>query len=60
MKHIDIRVHFIRDCVNNGLVEVFHIPGSEMVADIFTKALPAPAHHKWLKVLTLLSDHGGV
>jgi hypothetical protein len=39
MKHIDIRFHFIRDCVQKGLVDVMHIPGIDNVADLLTKPL---------------------
>ena len=38
-KHIHRRYHFIRECVENGLVEVEHVPGVEQKADILTKAL---------------------
>ncbi|GJY79922.1 ribonuclease H-like domain, reverse transcriptase, RNA-dependent DNA polymerase [Tanacetum coccineum] len=39
-KHIDIRYHFIRECVENGLINVKHISGELQRADILTKALP--------------------
>ncbi|KAH9292825.1 hypothetical protein KI387_042000, partial [Taxus chinensis] len=38
-KHIDIRYHFIRDCVQRGIVQLQYIPTEEQVADILTKAL---------------------
>ena len=38
-KHIHKRYHFIRECVENGQVDVQHIPGSMQRADILTKAL---------------------
>ena len=38
-KHIHRRFHFIRECVENELVEVDHIPGSKQKADILTKSL---------------------
>lgn len=38
-KHIHTRYHFIRECVEKGLMEVEHVPGNEQKADILTKAL---------------------
>ena len=38
-KHIHKRYHFIRECIDNGLVDVEHIAGSLQKADILTKAL---------------------
>lgn len=38
-KHIHTRYHYIRECVENGQIEVKHIPGSEQKADILTKPL---------------------
>lgn len=38
-KHIHTRYHFIRECVENGQIEVEHVPGNEQKADILTKAL---------------------
>lgn len=38
-KHIHTRYHFIRECVEKGLLEVEHVPGTEQKADILTKAL---------------------
>eukprot|EP00253_Pinus_taeda_P034707 PITA_34707 len=38
-KHIDIRCHFIRDCVQRGAVQLQYVLTKEQVADILTKAL---------------------
>lgn len=38
-KHIDIRYHFIRECVNRGEIVIKHIPTEEQRADALTKAL---------------------
>jgi hypothetical protein len=38
-KHIEIRFHFIRDCVQKGIVKLQYVPTTEQVADILTKAL---------------------
>ncbi|GJS27734.1 copia protein [Tanacetum coccineum] len=39
-KHIDIRHHFIREQVENGVVELYFVSMDYQLADIFTKALP--------------------
>ena len=36
-KHIHKRFHFIRECVEDGLVAVKHVAGKEQKADILTK-----------------------
>ncbi|KAI3757868.1 hypothetical protein L6452_05411 [Arctium lappa] len=38
-KHIDIRYHFIRECVEKNQIEVEHVSGDLQRADILTKAL---------------------
>jgi hypothetical protein len=38
-KHIDVRFHFIRDCLENGLLDVEHVRTEEQLADIVTKPL---------------------
>ncbi|GJZ71320.1 hypothetical protein Tco_0635171, partial [Tanacetum coccineum] len=40
LKHIDIRHHFIREQVENGVVELYFVTTDYQLADIFTKALP--------------------
>jgi hypothetical protein len=41
-KHIDVRYHYIRDCIGNGIVVLRHISTELQLADIFTKCLDAP------------------
>jgi virulence-associated protein VapD len=60
MKHIAIREHFIRDCVNNRLIDVIHIPNYSNIADLFTKPLHRVLHGRWVKFLRLDSGQGGV
>ncbi|KAE8716394.1 hypothetical protein F3Y22_tig00110121pilonHSYRG00025 [Hibiscus syriacus] len=40
-KHIDVKLHFVRDMVSKGSIIVEKIPTEENAADILTKALPA-------------------
>ncbi|GKF42501.1 hypothetical protein Tco_0125843 [Tanacetum coccineum] len=37
--HIDIRFHFIKEQVENGVVELYSVNSKYQQADIFTKAL---------------------
>jgi hypothetical protein len=60
MKHIDIRAHFIRDCVNKRIIDVHHIPGINNPADLLTKPLNKIVHAKWLACLRMDADQGGV
>nr|GFC14832.1 retrovirus-related Pol polyprotein from transposon TNT 1-94 [Tanacetum cinerariifolium] len=39
-KHIDVRYHFIKENVKNGIVELFFVGTEYQLADLFTKALP--------------------
>ncbi|SGY55114.1 BQ5605_C006g03969 [Microbotryum silenes-dioicae] len=38
-QHIRLREHFVRDMVNRGEISLSHVGTSNMVADIFTKAI---------------------
>ncbi|GJZ98505.1 ribonuclease H-like domain-containing protein [Tanacetum coccineum] len=38
-KHIEIKIHFVRDLVAAGEVRVLHVPSRYLFADIFTKGL---------------------
>ncbi|GJS88925.1 retrovirus-related pol polyprotein from transposon TNT 1-94 [Tanacetum coccineum] len=39
-KHIDVRYHFIKEQVENGIVELYFVLMEYQLADIFTKPLP--------------------
>jgi hypothetical protein len=54
-KHIDIRYHFIRHHVKNGVIELFHVPTQENVSDIMTKALPVVTFRKLRRKLVKCS-----
>ncbi|XP_066354435.1 secreted RxLR effector protein 161-like [Miscanthus floridulus] len=38
-KHIDTRYHFVRECVDNGSIDIDHVSTQNQLADILTKAL---------------------
>ncbi|GKC52846.1 hypothetical protein Tco_1075591 [Tanacetum coccineum] len=39
-KHIDVRYHFIKEKVENGIVELYFVLTEYQLANIFTKPLP--------------------
>jgi hypothetical protein len=41
-KHIEILYHFIRDCVDDGSIDVQYVCTNEQLADILTKPLSRP------------------
>lgn len=47
-KHIDIRFHYIRSLVADGIITLKHCSTSEQLTDLLTKPLPAQ-HHQELK-----------
>jgi hypothetical protein len=38
-KHIDTKYHFVRECVDNGSIDIEHVSTENQLADILTKAL---------------------
>jgi len=55
-KHIDIRLHFIRDIINAGLVKVVKITSECNPADIFTKVLPVEKFEGALHMLRVTEN----
>jgi hypothetical protein len=47
-KHINMRYHFIRELVHDKIVKVSFMSTKDMVADVLTKALAAPAMSRHL------------
>jgi hypothetical protein len=39
MKHVDIRYHFVRDLIEEGIIEVAFVKSEENDSDVFTKNL---------------------
>ena len=50
-KHIDVKLHFVRDVVNSGKVKVVKVSTEENPADMLTKALPGVKFEHCLKLL---------
>jgi hypothetical protein len=52
MRHINVRYHFIRDCIESGTIKLYYTPTSNMLANGFIKALDR------LKFATFVSSIG--
>ena len=59
-KHIDIRWHWIREQVNNGLIQLVECRDPQQTADILTKALTPEVHNHHVAAMGLSSAGGGV
>ncbi|KAK9093200.1 hypothetical protein Syun_028111 [Stephania yunnanensis] len=55
-KHIEIDVHFLREKLAAGLVELRYIPTDHQSADLFTKVLSTPRFHFLSSKLNLVSS----
>lgn len=53
-KHIDIKMHFVRDVYERKELTLAYIPTDEMVADVLTKNLKKTKHVKFLEMLSLV------
>lgn len=62
-KHLRIHAHYVHECYDNGELVLVQVKSEDNTADIFTKALPWPAHARHVEGLGLVpnaSASGGV
>ena len=50
-KHIYTRVYRLREFVQDGVVELYHVRTNDQAADIFTKSLPSDVVRRHCKTL---------
>lgn len=50
-KHIDVKHHFIRECISNAIIALQQIPTLSMIVDILTKPLLHLKHSANVKLL---------
>lgn len=50
-KHIDVRYHFCRDCVNDKIVNLQYLETAKMPADLLTKSLGCAKHYMFMEML---------
>ncbi|GKB22971.1 hypothetical protein Tco_0862372 [Tanacetum coccineum] len=56
-KHIDVRYHFIKEHMENGIVELYFVRTEYQLADIFTKPLPRERFNFLIKNLVAPENH---
>jgi hypothetical protein len=52
-KHVEIDLHFIRECIAIGDVCVLHVPTTSQFTDIFTKGLPTLMFSQFWSILNI-------
>lgn len=52
-KHIDVRYHYVREVIKEGIVDLKWISSREQIADILTKPLPTAVFNQLLPLLGL-------
>lgn len=57
LKHVDIKFHFVRDKINNGVVTVNYLSTDNQIADMFTKPLSLYMFNKFRNQLGLEIYH---
>jgi hypothetical protein len=58
-KHIDVKYHFVRECVKDDVFKLEYCPTQRMVADIFTKAVNPETfrrHRDNLRVIVSITE----
>lgn len=53
-KHIDVRYNFIRNAINDDIIETEYLATANMPADLLTKGLPGMKHYKFMKTLGIV------
>ncbi len=46
LRHVDVKIHFLRDLVRDGHIKLVKCAGTQNVSDDLTKSLPRPAFEK--------------
>lgn len=50
-KHIDVRHHFVRECLNDKRIDISYLPTADMPADILTKSLCHVKHYRFTSIV---------
>jgi hypothetical protein len=56
-RHVDVRMHYMRELKDQGLLVIKHIPGEDNDADIFTKNTAASVFNKHIPVYVGVDEY---
>lgn len=56
-KHIELDIHFVRECVQIGELRVLHVPTGKQYADVLTKGLPTTTFEAFCHSLCVFPSH---
>ena len=59
-KHLDTKVHFIRNYTDEGIIKIIYVKGEENYADGFTKSVSKSVMEKNFDYMTSLSEFSDV
>jgi len=57
-KHIDVKFHFLRDCVDGGQLVIEFVETGRQLADILTKSLGRPRFSELKKMIGMVEVQG--
>ena len=60
MKHIEIDMHFTRDKILEGLIQITYLPTSSQIADVFSKIIPSAQFKELLDKLGMSQCHSSL
>ena len=55
-KHIDVRIHFARECVEDKTIDLEYVPSADNVSDMFTKPLGRVKFEKFRRRLGICAS----
>ena len=56
-KHIDVKYHFLRDLMNDGVINLIYYRNEDQITDILTKSLKFPTFQKFGKLLGVCTSN---
>jgi hypothetical protein len=59
-RHVKVCYHYVRELIRDDLMRLEYVTSQKMLADVFTKALPAPVYRDAVMKILHFSSMGSV